>query len=360
MDDLPDDTPTRASCLSTDQHDDNVTDLVSHYFGCIEIRQRKDFFNPNNAIWKSQMEIVKKKLQDEVFQGDHSVEVEAKKRVDEEMGKTAVEIEARYVRTEIIVNAISKEWKDATEATRNKKPNLVTTVQESHDAWHASKDYRTGIIKVKEWRQGKLMDVETDEEESISEVPLSYPPERLRVRLKKKEYTNKPPRSDSTSRAGISSADGIPSVTQEYCVDRDVNAHIIQYEKLPPPSAESRRPSGTDEPNCPNTDREFSSLAVPSLKPVPFEKDIRLKGEKFPDHRIAISSLFQSQVQNPGSGILQAFRLPLEGQKSDRVRYIHIPSNNMQVSLRCNFLYLYVKLRRDTSAWKANKSTLVK
>lgn len=41
----------RPSCLSTEKHDDNIGDLLGHYFGCLTFEERKQFFDENNAVW---------------------------------------------------------------------------------------------------------------------------------------------------------------------------------------------------------------------------------------------------------------------------------------------------------------------
>lgn len=311
-----DDVPT--TCRSTEPHDDNIADLVSHYFGCIEICQRKHFFNLGNDIWKSKMKRVEEELRNNPprgFHGDFSGE--AKNRIEQEMGKTAVNIEAQYTRTEIVVRAISREQ---AEATKNGKLNLVRIVNDSRKAWLASPGCRAGIQKVRAWRRAH--NKTTGDGETTPET--SIPPERREVRRKKKEYESRlNSMANGPSGAETSSPVESPSIP-DYCVERDVNAHIIQYRT---PSR-----SSVSEPSALDADEHSSSRntripvhAVPNLEPV--QEDGRFKGS-FPDHRIAISSLFQSDKASTGS-ILSTTR------DSDRVQvcHIHLPSNNMQVSL---------------------------
>ncbi|OTA98762.1 hypothetical protein M426DRAFT_17086 [Hypoxylon sp. CI-4A] len=44
------------TCLSHDNHDNNIKDHLVHYFGCIEISERSDFFTDHNSIWAREVE----------------------------------------------------------------------------------------------------------------------------------------------------------------------------------------------------------------------------------------------------------------------------------------------------------------
>lgn len=315
---LSDDVPTM-TCLSTEPHDERITDLVSHYFGCIEIWERKHFFNPDNGIWKSILKRIENELaQDETFHGDPFEG--AKNRINKEMGKAAIDIEAHYTQTEIIVKEISEER--STDAIKGRKPNLVAIVEESHNAWRNSIHYKAGIKAIRDWREKNIKKPEesTGDEEHISgaDIPL----ERRRVRRRKKAYPDEPgidPTAVVLSREEISSPIEIP----QYCVDRDVKAHVIQYRPASNTSGASGRGVFI------SADAGASSRAVPNLEPVE-EDPPRFKGS-FPDHRIAISSLLQGG-QDPRSNILSRPEAR-ESEESGIVRHIHFPSNNMQVSL---------------------------
>lgn len=43
------------SCQSSERHDDNITNLLYHFTGCIEIRERENFLNGNVSIWEREM-----------------------------------------------------------------------------------------------------------------------------------------------------------------------------------------------------------------------------------------------------------------------------------------------------------------
>ncbi|KAI0391546.1 hypothetical protein F5Y17DRAFT_460726 [Xylariaceae sp. FL0594] len=44
----------RTTCLSVENHDCHIMDNIGHYFGCIRIDQREDFFTDKNKLWEEE------------------------------------------------------------------------------------------------------------------------------------------------------------------------------------------------------------------------------------------------------------------------------------------------------------------
>lgn len=346
------------TCRSAEPHDDNVQDPVSHYFNCIEICERKNFFNVENEIWKKAKE----------SEGDDSG---AEERVRKTMSRTAACIEAEYHRTDILRKAIEDESTRASERSENirvlnkKKTNLVQVVKESLKEWRASADYKSGIKKIQEWpgrskKRGQPVDnaseaatlpingnrcTEKSEAAKPAETRQRISPERMAVRRQMSDYAGiKGSNHNSSGQQETSSRVSRKLETieiPEYCVERDVNAHIIQY-RIPgaPDNGEKYDKDGestTLEDNGPSdTSRSRHSRSdVPSISesgrmdlvPVEEDKESDWRFKKaFPDQRIPMTYLLQDSAEHPeDSNILS------KNRNTDRVRHIHIPSNNMQV-----------------------------
>ncbi|KAK4176443.1 hypothetical protein QBC36DRAFT_311123 [Triangularia setosa] len=107
----------------------------------------------------------------------------------------------------------------------------------------------------------------------------------------------------------------LDSKSEEYGLERDVNAYLIQYTRKKAPS----------------------STHVQYLEPYEEElTDSRFKG-RFPDQRLAMNVVLsadgdsaRSAIGNtpPGRSILE--RDTIDAEDSIRIRYFHLPSNNMQ------------------------------
>ncbi|RYP64457.1 hypothetical protein DL771_008745 [Monosporascus sp. 5C6A] len=47
---------SKVTCLSSEEHNNDITDDLAHYLGCIEICERYEFFTDQNPLWQSEIE----------------------------------------------------------------------------------------------------------------------------------------------------------------------------------------------------------------------------------------------------------------------------------------------------------------
>ncbi|KAK3396852.1 hypothetical protein B0T20DRAFT_244041 [Sordaria brevicollis] len=301
-----------AACLSTEPHDEAVEDPIQHYFGCIEIRDRPDFLDESNDVWTHEREVERKKLElsmGDAYDNDSTFDLE--KRLDEKIkrriGSVAIAIEAQYKRTEVLRKALRKPLSPDT------PPCLVDNVEKSRNRWMNSSQFKYGITEVRKWRQGEQGGMKTTDDVKPGEYTISNraDPGRAEVRRLVTKHRNK--NGNST----------LPYEMEEYNIERDVNAYLIQF-------------SVRDETN--KTPPGSSSLhnIRQSLKPVDEDlSDARFKGT-FPDQRISMSWLLNNgqdlekeECDPEGDWNILRRDRKKDDKESRRIRYFHIPSNNM-------------------------------
>lgn len=303
-------TTTPITCSSAEPHENEVRDLVLHYFDCIEICDRRKFFD-NSPIWEQEKENVIKEFRNDpkfTAQGEVIIAKEAREAVENKKSATAIAIEAEYTRTDILVDAINVANRDSPEKCQN---NLVTLMRDSHQAWKNSEDFKHGIPLVREWRTKHKKSTSN----STPPTPQNgIPEERKRVQLIKKE------REESLNSTWNTAWD---EDKPAYSVLRDVNAYVIQYD----------------------TKSHAEPRAV-SESP----KDLRFKG-KFPDQRIALTYLLKNSDSETGwDSILSKENNP------ERIRYFHVPSNNMAVSINPSQIVI-IPVRTTDSLTKVGRGT---
>lgn len=274
------------TCPSAEPHeppDYEIRDHVLHYFDCIEICDRRKFFDNDSPLWKQEKQSIIKELRDHPDFGNRdekSIEEEADIRAADKRGSVAIAIEAQYVRTDTLLKAMIAD---------DQRTNLVRFVKESRGEWTSSDEYKRGIVKVGTWRtnHGKLATTASPPKPQDDITEEDIPEERVTVRAIKERQELK-----STWNSAWDEK------TAKYSVLRDVNAYVIQY------------------------DLETSSECNPVSED---SDDLRFKG-KFPDQRLALTYLLKSDPESGWDSILSMDRHP------SRLRYFHIPSNNMAVS----------------------------
>ncbi|EGO56226.1 hypothetical protein NEUTE1DRAFT_29386, partial [Neurospora tetrasperma FGSC 2508] len=322
----PEDEPT--SCLSTEPHDTTVEDAVQHYFGCIEIRDRAEFLKPSHPHWEHE----RKTAQEQLKKAGHAVpdgepltiesvsQARANEWLEKRMGSVAIAIEAQYKRIEILRTVLSKTPARQSRLFSDQQPkvekedSVVSQLGDSRDKWKRSDRFKEGIKWVRQWRK-EMKDGSEDDDNKGSDEPG-----RQEVKdLAKKQRTKKNTQSEN--------GDNEKDCT-EYHLERDVNAYLIQF------STEY----DTDRPS-----QDSESFLTPIDEPL---TDGRFKGT-FPDQRISMSFLLDNGVtcepkttDNPELSthdpegdwnILSRNRCMNEGGSGPpkRIRYFHIPSNNM-------------------------------
>lgn len=372
----PEDEPT--SCLSTEPHDTTVEDAVQHYFGCIEIRHRAKFLEPSHPHWvherkvqygKFYAELAKtmekfpvtndsdkrenhlKTAQEKLKKAGHAVpdgepltiesvsEARANEWLEKRMGSVAIAIEAQYKRIQILRNVLSKTPARQCRLFLDQQPkvekedSVVSQLGDSRDKWKRSDRFKEGIKWVRQWRTGMKDGSEDDDNNGSDE------PGRQEVKdLAKKQRTKKNTQSQNGGQSNHNSSNRMSEENEKDCTDyhleRDVNAYLIQF------STEY----DTDRPS-----QDSESFLTPIDEPL---TDGRFKGT-FPDQRISMSFLLDDGVtcepkttDNPELSthdpegdwnILSRNRCTNEDGSGPpkRIRYFHIPSNNMAV---CDFL----------------------
>ena len=343
------------TCLSGLYHGPgSVRDKLQHYLGCIEINQREGFLDlKRNKIldpdtgknfWETQIDIELNKIKAEkgiVDEKDVTAEMRRKagEQVEKIINSLAVSIEAQYKRTQVLRMALSQPKAHApkvnqsisdqapvsgpvsatTVVTGASDPthpltpgvsNLVAHVDTSRRAWRVSQEYRDGVKKVRAWR--KSMGRHTTKPEDVAKIEEEL--ECGRGDVQKIVSTLR------TSRSVDEIAD--------YDLMRDVNAYLIQYTRMP------ERNGGAME----GATGDYSCTGDPKMRHLPLrpvDEDLTddwFKG-KFPDQRVSVSLLLGSAHNEPcvkEKNILS--KDACDGKDPTRLRYIHIPANNMEVS----------------------------
>ncbi|KAK4228072.1 hypothetical protein QBC38DRAFT_536036 [Podospora fimiseda] len=335
-----------ATCLSASPHGpETIRDYLRHYFGCINIADRINYLEPCNEIWvyeyNQELEHLNS-LPEFSSLSTSAKDHEAKKRVKKKIQSVAVALEGQYRRSYILRQALLKAPDPSTGSPKNLTKtagHLVRRIDESRQNWKKSKEYVRGIELVRKWKH------KPEEPPHLAAQRLDFEEERENIRKVVKEARNDqdPPPDDEL---------------EEYDLERDVNGYLIQYTlKKEIPSSQASRQSTTDPkaimtehetrtesptradfstsfpgpgrtPSRANTVGSASSTHVTYMEPVDEElTDPRFKG-RFPDQRIGMSSLLGLDKLDPDvSNILS--RKECSSKDPTRLRYFHIPSNNM-------------------------------
>lgn len=292
------------TCLSTEPHDEAVEDPIQHYFGCIEIRERPGFLNESNKVWQHEREIERVAMRD-AGESDSTSKTKLDEKMKRRLGSVAIAIEAQYKRTEVLRKALKKSPSPDTPTP----PCLVENVEESRDEWMGSSQFKYGIQEVRKWRQG-----EQGGRKSIDKInPIISDragPGRAEVRALVKQHRPKN-NNDMNEMA-------------DYNIERDVNAYFIQFNVLDETNetAPGSSPLHSIGQSLKSTDEDLV--------------DARFKGT-FPDQRISMSLLLndgydlEEKTCNPKEDWNILRRRDKDDQKPRKIRYFHIPSNNMAV-----------------------------
>jgi hypothetical protein len=226
--------PEKASltCLSPDEHKNNIRDPILHYLGCVDISTRNEFLSiPSNVQQNTSTDKQKNTSTDE------QQKVEWRKDCLSELRRIA------FLRSKL------KEDKE--------EQHLVDKIDESRKAWKASKEYTDGIREIQKWRRRP--------ESSIKEPEVSE---------------------------------------TAYDPARDVNTPFMLYKK-------SKDVSSVYEHDNEKVDPKDAIWG------------------NFPNQKTNVQRLFDKKKSNLLDG----------GENKDRIKYFHIPSNNMLVSLYASSIY---------------------
>ncbi|KAK3680843.1 hypothetical protein B0T22DRAFT_434949 [Podospora appendiculata] len=283
-------------CLSTLPHTpESIQDHLLHYFGCIEISQRKWYLNLDNEVWKYERDQEQKARA--LAAQSRDLDKSADSAVFKKFASLAAAINAQYKRTDTLRNAIRIGTTGEPPQEDFVEPrNLVLCVEESLARWRASLEFARGIHLVQAWKAnrrgpggpipGHVSSIEVEaHENNESERKVA----RELVRRHCGSHYN------------------AEDELADFDLERDVKAHLIQYSKR-------------DERRTRDTFADADSRA--GLRPVEADlADVRFQG-RFPNQTVSMSSLFVSASGERGID-------NLFDQRDDRIKYLHIPSNNM-------------------------------
>ena len=298
---------TGPTCLSCLPHGpDAVRNLLLHYLACIEIHERADFRKGKHEFWdrKRGVELDKVRAENQTARDDErkddgQMRAQADERVKKAIESLEVSITAQEKRTRILRKAIA----DAADAAQPPSPSLVACLQDSGKSWRACKEYAGGIKEVRRWRSSQQLHI--DSPDAVQNQQDRQEPENTRPGVQK---TNRGPPCNPKMTEG----------NDEYKLERDVNAYLIQYtQKLAPVAADETAYRLPDKPIY----EQFT--------------DDRFK-DKFPDQRTSIDMLLESahaKSFEPRPNILSKKNSDEKDSAMTRttMRYLHIPANNMEV-----------------------------
>jgi len=345
------------ACLSALPHvpDPDPDSLFHHFLGCLEFHQRDHFLDYQVEYWTTQVEEIvhfeasRAKAREQGIDKQELLEA-AEDRVRKTIQALAISIEAQYKRTAVLRRAFSKQnftpGCDAEEDYHFDAPrdppgqppgirvvdepdpgSLVWYINKSRSEWRSSMEYTAGIEKVREWRRhlGFPTDTATVNFDDTGEPEVE--PGRRRVQEIVRELRGE----ESITKENIS----------EYVLERDVNAHLIQYTR----QSKLMAATGAGRKSILPLD-----LKMRHLPARPYEEnleDVRFKG-KFPDQRVSVDLLLRSahtkakeynrdipQEDSASSGAHRNILSKDECDQKDptRMRYLHIPANNMEVRM---------------------------
>lgn len=152
-----------ASCLSAEPHDDNIKEYLYHYLGCIELWERKDFFNPENKLWKMEMEHL---LRQGRTRNEATAELD-KRRLHWQKDCLNELKRIGFLRQTLEKDEIDK--------------HLTEWVDKSREDWRQSTEYKMNLELVQRWRREKLHKPVLDRDETAVTVTIrqmSYDPEK--------------------------------------------------------------------------------------------------------------------------------------------------------------------------------------
>jgi len=318
-----------SQCLSKEPHQINyIEDIQCHIFGCIPISARPGLMHDmeDGGFWHKALAIDRK--EDLRIYGMQPRMPDSERRKFFIRYIAALGIQAERRRTEII----RKDGKNG--------PSIqVQNVTDSLAKWRQSDEYKEGLKWVKKRNHASARDGHTKESKD-SEVEDEVKKAEEEDMLFAKALTEIVNNYQHTfwEQEGQQSDLHSPTegVSPEYNLEKDFKVHILQFEPLTPQSRNQ------DDPVAGDINRE--GLMQPYQEQEGLLHAGVYKGE-FPDQVMTIEKFFSQEFRrmvtletcNHGnreghSGVGAGSDPCLKTtEKSRRVRWFHIPHNNMQV-----------------------------
>jgi hypothetical protein len=314
----------QSTCVSAEPHEAAIRDYLQHFLGCLEFRERKDFFSPRNPIWK---EDTQSTIQPEAGTTTRSRKLDTFQACLDQLRRI------EYLRKAM---------------DRDDERILVQKLGESKAAWEDSKDYQTGLFAIEKWKEtaeylnnrdrcrpvntwGRRLDAKAQspaaadldtlfseffpgvsrgsETSNNSEIQAS----RSTANIPTMNGSNIETHDHYTTRGG-----GATGPLEEYDPEKDLNAYMVQFEE-----DENHSYQKTEE-------KETNSRS--------------LRGH-FPDQRMSVTTLLGETLKGE-HGTRESARKTVRYEKPEvnylgndrddgqqRIRWFHLPANNMAVSI---------------------------
>ncbi|GJC83571.1 hypothetical protein ColLi_06409 [Colletotrichum liriopes] len=380
---------TSPTCLSAEPHGPTadspgaIRDLTAHYFGCIKISERADFLDKekNSQLWEHEIDVEANRLaQQKRDMPEDEREQAARNRVDEKIKGLAVNIESQYKRTDILLKALAgvkcvfcraqdKSCQAQPNSSSPEDPScdLVSLATHSHREWKNSERYKKGIKIIREWRQSSITSA-TDLNHTRNDNAGSDRKgnDSNAIAAEREKVRNIIRKDHEDVDYAFKEDENTP-----YELERDINGYVIQanlgssHLAIPTSLVNAsnhsvlqcsnfhcskgsqyhhsvQRPGAATEETPYQTYPSIIDTAAPSfyetgsgpekyLKPVNENStDYRFKG-RFPDQRTTLQNLLDDKPQKPQMADVILYRK--RHMNEQRVRYFHIPHNNMKEAI---------------------------
>ncbi|KAH0429703.1 ankyrin repeat protein [Colletotrichum camelliae] len=295
----------KPTCLSTQHHGAEVIrDFPAHYFGCIEISERPHFLGRSNPLWDEEL-----KLQEETLRQQNG----GKESKIEDFKEAA----EKAITKKILSLAVSIDWESFQIGTwiQGVQPCEASSKKLEKNAFNEDKE--TGEYEL---------------EKDINSYVIQWDIVGREIERDDRSDSNHQSTSsnDSRPKSPLRQISTLKVLKSDFMEGNEAaeNIHLLQD------GQRGRRPNlAPSQPS--NVSRSsFYKSSEDYLKPV--EEDItvdyRFKGH-FPDQRLSLEYLLEEKSCLPMTGdvILNKER------SKDRVRYFHIPYNNMDRAIACYF-----------------------
>jgi len=286
------------TCLSDHEHNRTIQNHVLHYLGCIEICERDRFFDDDNALYRIEVEqvysrLLKESKSDQEYsrktkdeKKDEGLETQAKKIVKEKLQQWQNACDTEIRRIKFLRARVAKD-----QETRR----LVQNLEASVTAWKTSAVYKQFRPIVEKWRLERLESSSRQGLGSTSSGTHTIPSDSRKNPTMAKDSQENGKDGTLLRNSMHRSPDD-----RDYEPEKDFNLHIIEYG-----GNEAGEKGGDSHPRRP-----------------------------FSDQKVKIDRIFWN-----GDTALNPKDHPLyKGEGHGKLRYIHLPSNNMTVSIQipCN------------------------
>jgi hypothetical protein len=291
----------RPTCLSDHEHIRTIQNHVLHFLGCIEICERATFFDVHSELYEFEVQhvyerLLKSKGKQEYRQlaGGKEIDAEIRKEAEDNVKEKLKQWEkacTTEVRRIQYLRALLAD--DEVKETRQ----LVRDLVASGVKWKTSQEYKENLPKVTQWRK--------QQSKSTSAEGLQPAPSGI--------HTESSSSGEISMMAGMSPGIGSNGrlsfePPEKYEPEKDFNLHIIEYEE-----------AGTGEGDETNP--------------------VRLK-RRLSDRKVKVDVILgkSKTIQKPEDNPLY------KSKGTGTLRYIHLPANNMIVSV-LGFLLAFESLQ---------------